>query len=54
MTHASIKDVLDAPNVGKWKSAIQVELQFLKANKIWEITIYPKVEFLFHPNGSLR
>jgi hypothetical protein len=46
MTPTSIKDALDGPNVGKWKLAIQVELQFLKANKTWEITILPKGRIL--------
>jgi hypothetical protein len=42
MTPTSIKDALDGPNAGKWKSTIQGELQFLKVNKTREITSLPK------------
>ncbi len=44
MTPISTKDVLEGPNAGEWTLAIQAEIWYLKANKTWELTIFPNGE----------
>jgi hypothetical protein len=38
----SIKDVLDGLDAREWTLTIQVEIQYLKVNKTWELIIHPK------------